>query len=96
MLRKLHRIVGLIFAPFFIITAVTGGILLFSGQYRHDVKKRLLAWHNWEGVSHYAGLILAASLLFMAVTGVALWLQMTLRKRRARRAAAAKRSSQSQ
>jgi uncharacterized iron-regulated membrane protein len=93
-LRKLHRIVGLIFAPFFIITAVTGGVLLFSRHYRHEVKKNLLAWHNWEGVSHYAGLILAAGLLFMAVTGVGLWLQMTLRKRRAPRSAAGKRSSQ--
>lgn len=90
MLRKLHRIVGLIFAPFFLITAVTGGILLFSHRYRYQMKEGLLAWHNWEGLANYAGLVLAAGLTFMAVTGVALWLQVKLRKRRARKSANAR------
>lgn len=87
MLRKLHRIVGLIFAPFFFITAVTGGILLFRKFYGYQTKESLLEWHNWEGLAQYIGALLAAALSFMAVTGVALWLQVQLRKRRARRAA---------
>jgi uncharacterized iron-regulated membrane protein len=87
MLRKLHRIVGLIFAPFFVITAATGAILLFRRQYSPSVKHDLLEWHHWEGLANYIGLLLAGALLFMAISGVALWGQVFFRKRRARRSA---------
>jgi hypothetical protein len=84
-LRRIHRLVGLVFAPFFLITAVTGGILLWRRYYGPDIKHDLLGWHNWEGLGDYLGVLLAGALAVMAVTGVALWAQMALRKRRARR-----------
>jgi uncharacterized iron-regulated membrane protein len=89
MLRKLHRVVGLIFAPFFLVTAGTGGILLFRRYFGAKIHHNLLQWHNWEGLNRYvsySGVLLATGLAFMAVTGVALWIQIALRKRRARRA----------
>ena len=86
-IRRLHRIVGLVFGPFVLITAITGGVLLF----RRDVdlgpelKHDMLGWHNWEGLADYAGLALAAALVWMVVTGYWLWLATLLRKRRARK-----------
>jgi uncharacterized iron-regulated membrane protein len=83
-LRKLHRWVGLVMAPFLFITAVTGGVLLWRRQYNPDLKHDLLDWHNWEGLADYLGAVLAVALAFMAISGWCLWLQVHLRKRRAK------------
>jgi uncharacterized iron-regulated membrane protein len=84
-LRTLHRWVGLVMAPFILITAVTGGVLLWRRQYSPDLKHDLLDWHNWEGLADYLGAILAVALAWMALSGWALWLQVRLRKRRAKK-----------
>ena len=87
-IRKLHRIVGVCFAPFFLITACTGAALLWrnAGIFSFDTKGTMLGLHNWEGLHglgiHYLGVLLAAGLTFMAVTGTMLWAQMILRKKR--------------
>ena len=85
-IRRLHRTIGIIFAPFFIITGTTGAILLWrtTGRYGHEVHERLIGLHNWEGVGQFVGVILAAGLLTMTVTGVTLRVQMWRRKRRAK------------
>lgn len=79
-IKKLHRLTGLIFAPFFIITALTGMVLLWrkAGIYEKSTKGILLGIHNWEAVTKYIGVILAAGLLCMAIT----WLVMALKARR--------------
>ena len=52
-LRTFHRLVGAIFAPFFILTAVTGIILLWRKDdlYSASTKGTLLGLHNWEGLA---------------------------------------------
>lgn len=85
-LRRLHRWVGLVFAPFFLITAITGGMLLWRRQVRMP-NRTLRAWHNWEGLADYVGVLLAGALAFMAITGIWLWAQILWRRsRRIRRA----------
>lgn len=83
-LRKLHRIVGAVFAPFFLLTATTGLILLWRNAelYSLEVKGTLLGLHNWEGLAPYIGVILAAGLLFMTTTGLAIMLGIYKRKRK--------------
>jgi uncharacterized iron-regulated membrane protein len=81
-LRRMHRTVGIIFAPFFLLTAVAGMLLLLrkTGLYSLEVHKVLLGLHNWEIISAYAGIVLASALAFMAITGSMIFL-----KRRRRR-----------
>ena len=71
-LRKIHKIVGLVFAPFFALTALTAIPLFWRKEnlYSDDTKDLLLGLHNWEIASKYIGTILALALLFMTVTGV--------------------------
>ena len=73
-LRKLHRTMGLVFAPFFLLTASTGMILLWRNAelYGPKVMHSLLGLHNWEGLAPYIGMVLASGLLFMACTGLAI------------------------
>ena len=92
-LRRVHRLIGLVLAPFLLLTAV-GGAMVIAWRlkwYRDfDLREWFLEAHNLEAVGPWAGLVLALGLALMACTGVALWLQMTLRKRRSRRAAKVK------
>ena len=71
-IRRLHRIVGAVFALFFILTASTGIVLLWrkSDWYGSEVKSTLLGLHNWEGLAPYVGVVLAGGLLFMSFTGL--------------------------
>ncbi len=81
-IRKFHRILGLCFAPFFLITAVTGALLLWrkAGIYDVRIVRNLLGWHNWEGLYSYIGVALAAALTLMVLTGAGMWIQIISRK----------------
>ena len=81
-IRKLHRAVGLVFAPFFLITAVTGIALLWrqAGTYGKETKELLIGLHNWEIAAKYVGVILAAGLIIMALTGLSMVIQSYGRK----------------
>ncbi|MCB7128796.1 MAG: hypothetical protein J3T61_04590 [Candidatus Brocadiales bacterium] len=48
MLRKLNRIVAIVFTPFLLITPITGIILLFrkTGLYGDETKNLLQGMHN--------------------------------------------------
>ena len=83
-IRKLHRIVGAVFAPFFVLTTTTGIILLWrkTTLYGPEVKGALLDLHNWEGLAPYVGVILAGGLLFMACTGLAILLRIYKKSRK--------------
>lgn len=92
LIRKLHRIVGVSFAVFFCITAFAGAILLFrhKGWYSTEMWRFLKDIHNWEQLAVYVninwlGIVLAAALIFMAITGLTLFFQPILRKRRKRK-----------
>ena len=69
--RKLHRTAGIIFAPFFVLTAVAGSFLFLrrAGLYDSDTQNFLTGLHNWEIVAGYVGIALAAAPAFMTVTG---------------------------
>jgi uncharacterized iron-regulated membrane protein len=84
--RQLHGIVGLIFAPFFILTAATGIVLLWrkAGIYGKETKDLLLGIHNWEIGAGYIGIILALGLSCMAVTGLIILIQTQRRKKNIR------------
>jgi uncharacterized iron-regulated membrane protein len=73
-LRRWHRWLGVIFSPFFLITSITGACMLWrdAGLYGEGVGEGLLAWHNWEGLAPYLGVILAAALAMQTVTGLLL------------------------
>jgi len=81
--RKLHRYVGLFFAPFFVLTAITGLLLLWrkAEVYGKETKELLLGLHNWELGAKYVGLVLALGLVFMAVSGTVMALQVMRRRR---------------
>jgi uncharacterized iron-regulated membrane protein len=71
-MKKVHRAVGLVYAPFFLLTAITGIALLWRKAeiYGSDIKGVLIGLHNWEIAAKYIGVILAAGLIYMAVTGL--------------------------
>ena len=71
MLRKLHRTVGMIFGPFFLLTALTGVLLLFRKDdlYSSETKSFFIGLHNWEIAAKYIGVVLAVGLITMAITG---------------------------
>ena len=82
-LRKLHLVVGFTLVPFLLVTAVTGVIYLLLPRYY-----QVLRWHGWF---KWGGLVLAAGLAFLAVSGAILYLSMRIQqwKRKARMKAAA-------
>ena len=71
-IRKFHKIIGIILAPFFLITGFTAIILLFRKDdlYDKEVKNLLLSLHNWEYGAKYIGVILALGLICMTITGL--------------------------
>ena len=85
-LRKLHRTIGIFLAPFFMITALGGGFLLYRKIWNdYQLETTVKSIHNYEIIVNYAGTIVALSLLAMAITGTMLWLQIhkALKKRTA-------------
>jgi uncharacterized iron-regulated membrane protein len=74
-LRKLHRIVAIILAPFLLLLALTGSSLFFrkSGLYEKEIKEFLVSLHTWEIIAPYVGLFLGAGLLFLVVSGTILF-----------------------
>lgn len=86
-LRKVHRTVGILFAPFFYLTAFTGIALLFrkSDWYGKEAKETMIGLHNWEILNGearlYLGVVLAAGLICMTCTGLALAVGILRRKR---------------
>jgi uncharacterized iron-regulated membrane protein len=71
-LRKLHKRVALTFSPFFLITSITGILLLFrkDNLFSKETKELLLGIHNWELGAKYIGLVLGLALIFVTCTGL--------------------------
>ena len=71
-IRKLHRISAITFAPFFILFALSGSVLLFrkAGVYSKDIKSLFVSIHTWEAVAPYIGIIGGLGLLTVTVTGI--------------------------
>ncbi|MBT7609997.1 MAG: hypothetical protein HN576_09585 [Bacteriovoracaceae bacterium] len=71
----LHKKIGVIYSPFFILTSLTGILLLFRKDefYSKDVKSILIGLHNWEFGAKYIGVFLAFGLLFQSFSGLYLY-----------------------
>ena len=83
-LRKLHRTIGIFLAPFFMITALGGGFLLYRKIWNnYQLEATVKSIHNYEVIYSYVGTIVALSLLAMAITGTMIWFQIrrALKKR---------------
>jgi len=80
-LRKLHLIIGFTLVPFLLVTAGTGLYILLTNNYQP------LRWHAWF---KWGGLVLAAGLAFLAISGGILYMSMRIQqwKRKAKAAAA--------
>ena len=85
-LRKFHRAVGMIFAPFFLLTSLTGIALLFRRDeiFSGETKSIFLGLHNWEIAAKYVGIVLAAGLITMIITGFCIAMQVRKAKTKAR------------
>ena len=91
-LRAIHRVLGLVTAPFMIVTALCGLVLLYrktglyerNGEFRETVQNL----HNYELLTPYVGTVAAVLMTALAITGVAVFCQMRLRKRKALSSAA--------
>ena len=72
--RRFHRIIGIVFAPFFIFAGLTAVPLFWrkEGLYTERVKEFLVALHTWEIAAKYVGIILAVALVVMSVSGLML------------------------
>ncbi len=74
-LRKFHRNIAIIFAPFLFLTSFTGIILLFRKDdlYSKETKNLLIGLHNWEYGAKYIGAILGIGLIVITVSGTLLF-----------------------
>lgn len=74
---------GLVLAPFFLITAVTGIALLWRKTeiYGKETKDLLIGFHNWEIAAKYIGVIFAIGLIIMALTGLSMIVRFYRKKR---------------
>jgi uncharacterized iron-regulated membrane protein len=93
-LRKVHRWVGLIVGPLLIVTAIIGATMVlldwFDPNARmvgFETRRFLTNLHNYRLASEWATLILSVGVLTMASTGLSLWGQSWLRRRKSQRLA---------
>jgi uncharacterized iron-regulated membrane protein len=88
-LRKAHLIVGAVCAPFLLVTGATAFVML-SGI-RHNALA-FFPLHSWRVIQKYAGVVVAAGLVLLAISGGILYANWRIGqfKRRAKARAAAK------
>jgi len=85
-LRLAHRVLGLIAAPVMIVTAICGMLLLYrtTGLYERagEFRETIEHLHNFEIIAPYVGTLAALLMIAMACTGLALMLQVYVRRHR--------------
>ena len=74
-LRKLHRLVAITLSPLLLLLIATGSLLLFrkTELYGKPTKELLVSLHTWEIIAPYLGLVVGAGLLFLVISGLALF-----------------------
>jgi uncharacterized iron-regulated membrane protein len=77
--RKWHKITSLLSAPFTLISAVCGGLLLFrkTGLYerRGPFRETIQRLHSYEILLPYVGIIAVLLMILATTTGLILYLQ---------------------
>lgn len=75
--RRVHRLLAIIAAPFILISATGGGILLLRVAQiydrRGDFRGTVQRIHNYEIIARYIGLIAVAFMLAAAISGLILY-----------------------
>jgi uncharacterized iron-regulated membrane protein len=87
LIRTIHRWVGFIFAIFFIITAITGFILVFRKNIPENIEDTIYNIHTYEvlGVFKYLALFVALALLGLSISGIILFINIYWKKLKVRR-----------
>jgi hypothetical protein len=82
LIRTIHRWVGFTFAIFFIITAITGFILVFRKNIPDDIERIIFNIHTFEifGVFKYFALVVALALLGLSISGIILFINIYWKK----------------
>jgi len=87
LIRTIHRWVGFTFAIFFIITAITGFILVFRKNIPENIEDTIYNIHTYEvlGVFKYFALFVALALLGLSISGIILFINIYWKKLKVRR-----------
>jgi len=82
LIRTIHRWVGFTFAIFFIITAITGFILVFRKDIPENIEDTIYNIHTYEvlGVFKYFALFVALALLGLSISGIILFINIYWKK----------------
>jgi uncharacterized iron-regulated membrane protein len=82
LIRTIHKWVGFTFAIFFIITAITGLILVFKKNIPENVEDTIYNIHTYEvlGVFKYFALFVALALLGLSISGIILFINIYWKK----------------
>jgi len=82
LIRTIHKWVGFTFAIFFIITAITGLILVFRKNIPENVEDTIYNIHTYEvlGVFKYFALFVALALLGLSISGIILFINIYWKK----------------
>lgn len=82
LIRTIHRWVGFTFTIFFIITAITGFILVFRKNIPDDIERIIFNIHTFEvlGVFKYFALFVALALLGLSISGIILFINIYWKK----------------
>ncbi|MCI5144628.1 MAG: PepSY domain-containing protein [Candidatus Electrothrix sp. AR3] len=74
-IRTMHRTAALVLAPFFLLAAGSGCLLLLrkTEVYSKEIKKLLVSLHTWEIIMPYIGAVLGVGLMAMTISGIILY-----------------------
>ena len=81
LLRKIHSWVGFIFSIFFVITSITGIILVFRKEIPKSLKDFVFTLHTYEfGILKYWAIVIGISLLILSISGTIIFIDSKFRK----------------
>ncbi len=82
LIRVIHRWVGFIFSIFFMITAITGFILVFRKNIPNDFEDFIFNIHTYEilGVLKYFALVVALALFGLSISGIIMFIDLQFKK----------------
>ncbi len=81
-IRVIHRWVGFLFSIFFMITAITGFILVFRKNIPSDFEDFIFNVHTYEilGFLKYFALVISLALFGLSISGIIMFIDLQLKK----------------
>lgn len=99
-LRKLHRWVALVAAPFLFIISCTATILMFDTtgvlSVPTEMVKVTYKMHTWKYLGGYIGILVPVLLMILVITGVAIVIQTEMKKKQMKKKKPAMAKSESE